>query len=152
MTSIKLKELMKLLPALIVAVAFAGLMMPGQALATVAPPAGPCLGGLAPASADTTKNANCIPTASDPALAGGDSSATLITKYVVPFVSMLTLLVGVAVAIGIIYGGIEYSMSAGDPQKAAKGRKHILDAVIALVSYALIFAFLNFIIPGGVNV
>lgn len=151
MTSLKLRVLLKVLPALIVAVAFAGLMRPGHALATVAPPAGPCLGATAPAPDDPNYK-NCIPNTSDPALAGGDSSAKLISKYVVPFVSMLTLLVGVAVTVGIIYGGIEYSMSSGDPQKAAKGRKHILDAVLALISYALIFAFLNFIIPGGVTI
>ncbi|MEO8105473.1 MAG: hypothetical protein ABI602_04020 [Candidatus Saccharibacteria bacterium] len=81
-----------------------------------------------------------------------DTNSTLIDRYLNPFIKLLSVLVGLAVTFGIIYGGIEYTMSAGDPQKAQKGRKHIQDAVLALVSYALIFALLNFLIPGGIAV
>ena len=81
-----------------------------------------------------------------------DTNSTLIVRYLNPFIKLLSVLVGLAVTFGIIYGGIEYTMSAGDPQKAQKGRKHIQDAVLALIAYALIFAFLNFLIPGGIAV
>lgn len=96
-------------------------------------------------------SADCIAYKADPAITTATDS-TLITKYLNPFIKLLSVLVGLAVTFGIIYGGIEYTMSAGDPQKAQKGRKHILDAVIALISYSLIFAFLNFLIPGGIAV
>ncbi len=75
----------------------------------------------------------------------------LVAKYLNPIIKLFTVLFGIAVVIGIIYGGIEYSMSAGDPQKAATGKNRIRNSVIALIAYVLIIAFLNFLIPGGVT-
>lgn len=97
----------------------------------------------------TTTDPNCVPPA--PVITTSTGSA-LITSYLNPFIKLLTVLVGVAVTVGVIYGGIQYSMSAGDPQKAASGRKHVRDAVIALVAYALVLSLLNFLIPGGILV
>ena len=79
-----------------------------------------------------------------------DTNSALIDKYLNPLIKLLTVLVGIAVTFGVIYGGIQYSMSAGDPQKAASGRKHVRDSVIALVAYALALSLLNFLIPGGI--
>ena len=78
------------------------------------------------------------------------SSCDLINKYVNPAINLLTTLVGIAVVISIIYGGIQYSSSGGDPQKAAKARGHITNTVLALVIYIFFFAFLQFLIPGGI--
>ncbi|HET7320746.1 MAG TPA: pilin [Candidatus Saccharimonadales bacterium] len=77
---------------------------------------------------------------------GGDC---LFTKYFNPAINLLSGLVGVAVVFSIVMGGIQYSASAGDPQKAAKAKSHIYNAVIALVAFAFLFAFLQWIVPGG---
>jgi hypothetical protein len=74
----------------------------------------------------------------------------LFTKYINPLIQVVSALVGVAVIAGIIWGGIEYITSAGDPQRAASGRKHIVNALIALVAYGLLYAFLQFMVPGGI--
>ena len=91
---------------------------------------------------------------SDPALAAvskcNANSCDFISKYINPTINMLSVLVGVAVVIGIIWGAIEVSMSAGDPQKSASGKNHIRNAIIALVAYILLFAFLQWVVPGGV--
>lgn len=75
-----------------------------------------------------------------------------VAKYLNPFIKFLSAVVGLAVAIGVIVGGIEYATSAGDPQKAASGKKHIVNAFFALVVYALSLSILNFLIPGGIQV
>lgn len=79
-----------------------------------------------------------------------DATGCLFTKYINPLIAVVSALVGVAVIAGVIWGGIEYITSAGDPQKAASGKKHIMNALIALVAYGLLYAFLQFMVPGGI--
>ena len=74
----------------------------------------------------------------------------LVKTYLNPIIKFLTYLVGLAVVIGIIVGGIQYIMSAGDPQAAANGKNHIRNAVIAFILYLFLFALLNFLVPGGI--
>lgn len=61
------------------------------------------------------------------------------------------LAVGVAAAvlIGIVYGAIIYATATGDESKAKHGIEIIRNAVIALIMYALMWSFLQFLIPGG---
>lgn len=61
------------------------------------------------------------------------------------------LAVGVAAAvlIGIVYGAIIYATATGDESKAKHGIEIIRNAVIALILYALMWSFLQFLIPGG---
>lgn len=93
----------------------------------------------------SSDNRVCCPTS-----AANDGNSCLFAKYINPLIALLSVCVGLAVVGAIIYGGIEYIMSAGDPQKAASGKKHIVNALIALVAYALLYAFLQFMVPGGI--
>lgn len=79
-----------------------------------------------------------------------NSDCNLVAKYVNPLINSLAILLGIAVVIGVIMGGIQYASSGGDPQKAATGKKHIKMAAVALIGYFLLFAFLEFMLPGGV--
>jgi len=85
----------------------------------------------------------CCPTANE------DPIQCLFDKYATPVVQLLSALVGVVVVVAVIAGAIEYITSAGDPQKAAAGRSHITNALLGLLAYAFLYAFLQFIIPGG---
>lgn len=92
----------------------------------------------------------------DPALSGqrcpDAGNCELIKNYVQPFLDFLAAFVGVAVVIAIIYGGIQYASSGGDPQKAAAGKKRIFNAVLALVTFFFFYAFLNFVLlPGALE-
>ncbi|CAN5123735.1 hypothetical protein BH09PAT3_BH09PAT3_3260 [soil metagenome] len=93
-------------------------------------------------------------TITDDAVSGGATCTTdncdIITNYINPLITLLSVLVGLAVTIGIILGAIQVITSAGDPQKNANGKNHIRNAVIALVAYIILYAFLQFIIPGGI--
>jgi hypothetical protein len=73
----------------------------------------------------------------------------LFTKYIDPVIQLFSAAVGLAVVIAVIIGGIEYTSSAGDPQRSAAGQKHITNALLGLFAYALFYVFLQFLIPGG---
>jgi hypothetical protein len=77
------------------------------------------------------------------------TQCSLIYSYVDPFIDFLAALVGVAVVVSIVIGGIQYSSSAGDPGKASAAKNRIRNAIIALVTFLLLYAMLNFLIPGG---
>lgn len=76
-------------------------------------------------------------------------TSCLIQRYVNPLIALLSALVGIFVVAGVIIGGIQYSASAGDPQKAAAARARIMKALIALLAFLFLYAFLQFIVPGG---
>lgn len=70
-------------------------------------------------------------------------------KYLNPVIVTLGALTGIAVVIGIVMGGIQYASSAGDPQRAAKGKASITKALIGLVSFLFLYSMLQFFSPGG---
>jgi hypothetical protein len=94
------------------------------------------------AKADSDKN-------NDAQRDGLTAKYCLFSKYLNPVINLLSAVVGVAVVIGVIYGAIQVSSSAGDPQKSAKGKEHIRNALLGLMAYILLYAFLQFVIPGG---
>lgn len=77
------------------------------------------------------------------------SKCDLITKYINPLINFLAALVGIAVVISIIIGGIQYGSSAGDPQKVSAAKNRIRNAIVALVTFMFLYALLNFLMPGG---
>ena len=102
----------------------------------------------------------CVPEATDNALTADPAKnldcdgtpCNAVTKYLNPFIKLLTYVVAIAVVMGIIVGGIQYSSSAGDPQKAAAAKRHIRIAIIALLAYFFLWAFIRFLTPGGAGV
>lgn len=62
----------------------------------------------------------------------------------------LSATVGVAVVIGIVVGGIQYSAARDNPQASAAAKKRITNSILALVIYLFSFAFLQWLIPGGI--
>ena len=81
--------------------------------------------------------------------AGG--TCGFIEKYVNPAIVLLTVIFGLIVVVAIIIGGIQYSTSSGDPQKAAAAKSRITKAIIAVVAYLFLFAALRFLVPGGLG-
>ena len=76
-----------------------------------------------------------------------DSVSCLFTKYLNPLIAVLGVTAGVAVVVGIIMGGIQYSMSAGDPQKVTKAKSTITKSLVGLVAFLLLGSFLQFLSP-----
>lgn len=69
-----------------------------------------------------------------------------ILMYVINF---MAIGVGIAVVIGIIFGGITYAMSDGEESKAKEGREIISNSIIGLFLFIFLYAGANFLIPGG---
>jgi len=78
------------------------------------------------------------------------SSNCRVLAYFVQFINILGGLVGITVVGVIAFAGIEYSSSRDNPQRVAAARQRITNAMIALVSYMIMMAFLQWIVPGGI--
>lgn len=74
---------------------------------------------------------------------------TPIVKDIQSIVNFLSIGVGVIVIAMIITGGIQYSIAGDSPEATGKAKARITNALVALVAYLFIFAFLQWIIPGG---
>lgn len=64
-------------------------------------------------------------------------------------INILTGLVGLAAVVGVIYGSILYTSAGGSQEQVKKAMGIITNVVIGVIAYALMFAGLNFLIPGG---
>ena len=64
---------------------------------------------------------------------------------------MLSMIAGVAIIAGVIMGGIQYSASTGDPQKAAAAKARISKALMSLMVFMFLFAGIQFMSPGALN-
>lgn len=60
--------------------------------------------------------------------------------------------VGIVVTGSIVWAGIQYSTSRGNPQGTEAALKRVYNSVIALLIYIFAFAILNFLVPGGLFV
>jgi type IV secretion system pilin len=103
-------------------------------------------GGGAPACAGST----CSPTPSGSGQNCDSNQCDLISLYVNPAVRLLSILVGLVLAASLIMGGVQYSAAGSDPQKVSAAKSRISNTLLALFAYAFLYAFLNFLIPGGV--
>jgi hypothetical protein len=84
--------------------------------------------------------------------AGGDKAElkdTGVWGILTLAIKILTAGVGVVGVGGVIYGSILYASAGGSAEQSKQAKVVIFNVVIGLVAYALMFSFLNFIIPGG---
>lgn len=73
-----------------------------------------------------------------------------ILKYLQIIINILSGLVGIVVVVAIISGGIQYSMGGDDPQKIQAARSRITNALMALILFTFMYAFLQWLVPGGI--
>lgn len=72
----------------------------------------------------------------------------IIDNYINPAIRALAAVVGVAVVLSIIVGGIQYTTSGDDPQKVSAAKQRIFKSLIALLAFFFLFRFLTWLIPG----
>ena len=65
-------------------------------------------------------------------------------------VNFLSAGLGVVVVAVIIVGGIQYMTAGDNPQAVSAAKQRIINGLIALMAFLLTFAFLNWLIPGGI--
>lgn len=64
-------------------------------------------------------------------------------------INILTAGVGVVAIGGIIYASILYTSAGGSAEQIKKSMTIIADIVVGVLAFALMYAILNFIVPGG---
>jgi hypothetical protein len=109
-----------------------------------------CTSGTGASGCVDCSSGYCSDPAADPNAKCDKQDCDIISKYVNPTINLLSLVFGLIVVISIILGGIQFTTSEGDPQKAAAAKGRISKAIFALFAYAFLYAFLQFIVPGGI--
>ena len=86
----------------------------------------------------------------DPSISCSADNCDLISKYLGPAINVFSAAFAVIAVISLILGGINYTTSEGDPQKVARAKVRIRNTIFAVVAYIFLYAFLQFLVPGGI--
>ena len=78
-----------------------------------------------------------------------DPNENPIISYATAIINFLAGIVGVVVAIMVAVAGVQYITSRGRPDQIEIAKKKLTNALIALGTYLLLYAILQWIIPGG---
>lgn len=65
-------------------------------------------------------------------------------------INIMTGGVAIAAVAGVVYGAILYSSAGGSSDNIKKAKTVFTNVAIGVVMYLLAYAFLNYIIPGGI--
>lgn len=83
----------------------------------------------------------------------GDAKTCLEQNGIVKIINAAIVLIagvaGIAISGMLIAGGIRYSAAGGDPGAVQKAKKMISNAIIALLAFIFLGAFLEWLVPGG---
>lgn len=64
--------------------------------------------------------------------------------------NIMTTGVGVLAVAGIVYGSVLYASAGDSAEQVKKAKGIILNVIIGLIAFGLMYALLNFLIPGGI--
>ena len=76
----------------------------------------------------------------------GGSDDKNLWQNVTDILNAIIFVLGLVSVVFIIYGGVQYISSSGDPSKVEKAKKTILYSCIGLIVSVLAFAIVNFVI------
>lgn len=65
-------------------------------------------------------------------------------------VNILAGIVGVGAVLMIVWAGIQYTTARDNPQAVAAAKQKIINVVIGIAAFIFMWAFLNWLVPGGV--
>jgi hypothetical protein len=72
-----------------------------------------------------------------------------ILKRINQLINFLSAGVGIVIVGSLIYGGIQYSWAGDNSSAVSAAKDRIRNALIALIAFFFIFAFLQWLVPGG---
>ena len=100
-------------------------------------------------AADPISEPSCKDTSAPAALKKCVSNNQLV-KDIQSILNALTIGVGVIIVIMIIVGGIQYMVAGDNPEGITKAKKRITNALIALLAFIFLDAFVQWLVPGGI--
>lgn len=77
-------------------------------------------------------------------------SGGAIVFYLKLVLKLINGLVGAIIILMLVIAGVQYIISAGDPANVKSAKNRVMNAIIALVLYMMMFAIINFLVPGGI--
>lgn len=80
---------------------------------------------------------------------GSSSGLPFIDKYLIPLFNYLAGVVGLVVTVSIVVAGTQYASAGDDAKKVEAAKQRIANAVLSLLSFLLLYAFLQWVVPGG---
>ncbi|HEY2004293.1 MAG TPA: hypothetical protein VGH44_04225 [Candidatus Saccharimonadia bacterium] len=104
------------------------------------PNSGGCAGGVQIALPIFSNN-TCVQNSQ------GNGSAIVV--YLKEVLQLLSGIVGITIITLIIWAGIRYITSLGDPSIVKDAKSRLTNAITALVLFLMMFAILQFLVPGG---
>lgn len=81
---------------------------------------------------------------------GSPGSGGVIMAYVRLVIAFLSSLVGLVVILMLVIAGVQYITAAGNSSQVAAAKGRIQNALIGLFLFILMYAILNYLIPGGI--
>lgn len=86
---------------------------------------------------------------------GGDKNATTVENSGIWHILLLVLnimtgLVGILAVGGIVYASILYATAQDNGGQVTKAKETIFNVILGVVCFALMYSFLQFLIPGGI--
>ena len=81
---------------------------------------------------------------------GKNAEDSAIWKILLLVLNIMTAGVGILGVGGIVYGSIMYASAGDKADQTKKAIGIITNVVIGIIAYALMYLFLNFLIPGGI--
>ena len=78
-----------------------------------------------------------------------DGKGSSIRETLELIVEIMGIGVGLLGVVGISITGIQYLTAGGDEAKATKAKRRIIEIVIGLAIYAVLYAIINFLLPGS---
>lgn len=83
-------------------------------------------------------------------LNGEDNEGSHIFGLIEMVMNIMTAGVGIVAVGGVVYGGVLYASAGDKADQVQKSIGVIKNVVIGLIAYAVLFAFVQYLIPGGV--
>lgn len=80
----------------------------------------------------------------------GDLKNNPIILWIAFFINVLAAVIGVGAVAMLIFAGVQYTAAADNPSQVEAAKKKIGAVVLGLVAFIFLYAFLNWLIPGGV--
>lgn len=97
-------------------------------------------------SGDTSTGCGGVETAYIECDATGNGS---IVNMLLAIVNFIAVGVGILTVGGIIWGGMVYASSNGDANRVKQAKTIIVNAIVGLILFFFMYAFINYLVPGG---
>ena len=78
-----------------------------------------------------------------------DPNNNPIYTYLRAIIRFVAAGVGLGLVLLVVIAGIRWTLSQGNPQAIAAALKLLVSAVVGLIAFVLLFAILNYLIPGN---